>query len=112
MAAGRSESPAQAGLDSAPSRSKSSGAAEISDDSDTDIDIEANGGESPLLTAPFVSILCISQWVAIVKVGLCSRDLTAALFADTSGKTVSLCRMLDEGNRKQAGYAWAHAVQP
>ena len=61
MAAGRSKSPAQAGLDSAPSRSKSSGAAEISDDSDTDIDIEANGGESPLLTAPFVSILCIFQ---------------------------------------------------
>ncbi|CAK0763405.1 hypothetical protein CVIRNUC_003054 [Coccomyxa viridis] len=45
MAAGRSKSPAQAGLDSAPSRSKSSGAAEISDDSDTDIDIEANGDD-------------------------------------------------------------------
>ena len=54
MAAGRSESPARAGLDSAPSRSKSSGAAEISDDSDTDIDIEANGGEAPPLTAPLL----------------------------------------------------------
>ena len=84
MAAGRSKSPAQAGLDSAPSRSKSSGAAEISDDSDTDIDIEANGGKAPPLTALLFSISYTFQWVAGLDKELCSRDLKAALLCQNT----------------------------
>ena len=103
MAAGRSKSPAQAGLDSAPSRSKSSGAAEISDDSDTDIDIEANGGKAPPLTTLSVSMSYSS--VALVHVELCRRILNTVLFADAPCKTMRHRRLLYKGKSRQAGYA-------